>query len=102
MPTGADQPLYLMAIIKPRPELAGEAERHLRGLMAGTRSEPGNVHMDLVISDDEPGTWFMFEKFRSRADWELHMTTSHVTEGNAALAGLLREPTVLRFFTEKE
>ena len=102
MTTGADQPQYLLAIIKPRPELAGEAERHVRTLMAGTRNEPGNIYMDLVIDADEPGTWFMFEKFRSRADWELHMTTSHVEEGNAALAGLLREPTVLRFFTQKE
>jgi quinol monooxygenase YgiN len=102
MSTGAEQPLYLLAIIKPRPELADEAERHLRALMAGTRNEPGNIAMDLVVSDDEPGTWYMFEKFRSRADWERHMTTSHVTDGNAALAGLLREPTVLRFFTEKQ
>jgi hypothetical protein len=29
------------------------------------------------------------------------MQTPHVIDGNAALAGLLREPTELRFFTEK-
>lgn len=102
MTSSGTEPLYLLAIIKPRPELAPEAEMHLRQLMAGTRAEPGNISMDLVVSDDEPGTWFMFEKFRSRADWDVHMTTAHVTEGNAALAGLLREPTVLRFFTEKQ
>ena len=97
----AEQPLYLLAIIKARPELAGEAERHLRELMAATRNEPGNVYMELVVSEDEPGTWFMFEKFNSRAEWDAHMTTSHVVDGNAALSGLLRQPTVLRFFTEK-
>ena len=102
MPAGADEPLYLLAIIKPRPELAEEAERALRALMAGTRNEPGNISMDLVVSEDEPGTWYMFEKFRSRADWDVHMATAHVTEGNATLAALLREPTQLRFFTEKQ
>jgi quinol monooxygenase YgiN len=96
-----EDPLYLLAVIKPRPELAVEAEMHLRQLMAGTRAEEGNIAMDLVVSDDEPGTWFMFEKFRSRPDWEDHMRTAHVVDGNAALAGLLREPTQLRFFTEK-
>jgi quinol monooxygenase YgiN len=58
--------------------------------------------MDLVVSETEPDTWFVFEKFRSRADWDDHMRTVHVTSGNAALAGLLREPTELRFYTEKK
>jgi quinol monooxygenase YgiN len=101
MTSSAETPLYLLAIIKPRLESAVEAETHLRRLMAGTRDEPGNIQMDLVVGDDEPDTWYMFEKFRSRAEWEDHMKTAHVIEGNAALAGLLREPTVLRFFTEK-
>ena len=101
MTSSPDEPLYLVAIIKPRMELAAEAEFHLRNLMAGTRNEPGNVYMELVVSDTEPETWFMFEKFRSREDWDDHMKTDHVTHGNAALAGLLREPTELRFYTEK-
>jgi quinol monooxygenase YgiN len=101
MTSSPDESLYLVAIIKPRMEMAGEAEYHLRELMAGTRNEPGNIYMELVVSDTEPNTWFMFEKFRSRRDWDDHMRTDHVTQGNAALAGLLREPTELRFYTEK-
>jgi quinol monooxygenase YgiN len=101
MTSSSDEPLYLMAIIKPRMELAADVEYHLRALMAGTHNEPGNVYMELVVSDSEPDTWFMFEKFRSRADWDDHMRTDHVVQGNAALAGFLREPTELRFYTEK-
>jgi quinol monooxygenase YgiN len=101
MTSPSEGPLYLLAVIKPRPELAQDAEMHLRQLMAGTRAEPGNSSMELVVAEDEPGTWYMFEKFQSRADWEAHMKTPHVVDGNAALAGLLREPTELRFFTEK-
>ncbi len=97
-----DQPLYLVAVIKPRIECAEDAERHLRALMAGTHTEPGCVYMELVVSDDDPDTWLMLEKFRSRADWEAHMQTSHVLDGNRHLAELLREPTQLRFYTAKE
>jgi quinol monooxygenase YgiN len=43
----------------------------------------------------------MLEKFVSREAWEQHMTLPHVTEGNAFLADKLREPTELRFYTER-
>lgn len=97
----APEPLFLIATIRPRPDRMAEAEGHLRVLMAGTRAEPGCVYMELVESDDDPGTWTMLEKFRSRDDWEDHMQTRHVVEGNAALADLLREPTTLQFFTRR-
>ena len=96
-----DGPLYLVAVITPNPDTAEQAEIHLRALMAGTRMEEGCEYMELVVSDEQPGTWFMMEKFRSRTDWELHMRTSHVVEGNAALEGLLSQPTELQFYTEK-
>ena len=98
-PTG--EPLYLIATIRPRMDRIEEAEMHVRALMAGTHAEPGCVYMELVESADDPTTWTMLEKFRSREDWEIHMRTSHVMEGNAALTDLLREPTDLRFFTER-
>jgi quinol monooxygenase YgiN len=94
-----EEPLYLIATIRPRLDRLAEAEREVRALMAGTHAEPGCVYMELVESDDDPGTWTMLEKFRSRADWEDHMRTRHVIDGNAALADLLREPTELRFFS---
>lgn len=97
----SDRSLYLIAVIRPRPERAAEAEAQLRVLMEGTRAEAGCVYMQLVISADDPDTWFMFEKFRSRPDWEAHMRTEHVTAGNARLTDLLREPTELQFYTEK-
>ena len=101
MASRSDGPLFLVAVIRPRPECADDAEVHLRGLMACTRMEEGCEFMELATSDEDPHTWYMFEKFRSRADWEAHMTTRHVAEGNAALVGLLREPTELRFYPGK-
>lgn len=95
------EPLYLIATIRPRMDRLEEAEREVRALMAGTHAEPGCIYMELVESDDDPGTWTMLEKFRSREDWEDHMRTPHVVKGNEALADLLREPTELLFFTER-
>lgn len=97
--SSADEPLYLLAIIKPKQEFADRALVELQALMAGTRREPGNEYMDLAVSEGDPDTWIMFEKFRSRRDWNEHMRTEHVQAGNAALADLLREPTELQFYT---
>jgi quinol monooxygenase YgiN len=97
----SEEPLYLIAVIRPRPERAEEADGHLRALMAGTRAEEGCIYMELVSSPDDADTWLMLEKFRSRPDWEAHMRTEHVTTGNARLADLLREPTELRFYSER-
>jgi quinol monooxygenase YgiN len=99
-----DGPLYLVAVIRPRPDRRDEVERELRTMVAGARREPGCVRMDLVVEDgddDTAPTWCMLEEFRSRADWDLHMQTEHVTEGNRRLVGLLREPTELHLYTDK-
>ena len=93
-------PLYLIAVIKPHMEVADAVAERLRLMRDATREEPGNVYMELVVGDDAD-TWFMFEKFVSREAWDLHMTLPHVTDGNVFLADKLREPTELRFYTEK-
>lgn len=97
----SDGPLYLIAVIRPRPDRTDEADSALRELMAGTHAEPGCIFMELTVAADDPTTWVMFEKFRSRADWEAHMRTDHVVRGNERLAGLLREPTELHFYTAR-
>jgi hypothetical protein len=96
-----EEALYLLAVIKPRMDRAAEAETALKALVAGTLQEPGNMYMEFTVDQDDPTTWYMFEKFTSRQAWEDHMLTPHVVLGNAALADLLREPTALRFFSRK-
>jgi quinol monooxygenase YgiN len=96
----SSEALYLIAVIKPRMEVADAVAERLRIMRDATREEPGNVYMELVVGE-EPDTWLMFEKFVSREAWNEHMTLSHVTDGNAFLADKLREPTELRFYVEK-
>ena len=93
-------PLFLIAVIKPDMAQADAVAERLRFMRDATREEPGNVFMELVVGE-EADTWLMLEKFTSREAWEEHMTLPHVTEGNAFLADKLREPTELRFYTEK-
>ena len=93
----AVEPLYLIAVIKPRMDAADVVVERLRGMRDATRAEPGNIFMELVVGD-EADTWLMLEKFASREAWEEHMTLPHVTEGNEFLADKLREPTELRFY----
>ena len=95
----SETPLYLIAVIRPQVDRLAEAEAALRDLMAGTHAEPGCEFMELTTAQDDPTTWVMFEKFRSRADWDDHMRTAHVVAGNAILSELLREPTELTFYT---
>ncbi|MFZ4485867.1 MAG: putative quinol monooxygenase [Candidatus Nanopelagicales bacterium] len=95
------EPLYLVAVIKPRAERAEEVVEALRVMMAATRAEAGCELYDLVVGDDEPDTWLMLEKWSTRADWEAHMVTDHVVAGNEAVADLLREPTELRFYSAR-
>ena len=96
----SDEPLYLIATIKPRMDRADEVVERLRLMRDATRDEPGNISMDLVVGD-EADTWFMLEKFTSRAAWEKHMTLAHVTEGNAFLEDKLREFPPLRFYVDR-
>ena len=95
------EPLYLVAVIKPKIERAHEVVEALRVMMAKTRAENGCDFYDLVVGDDEPDTWLMLEKWSTRADWEAHMATAHVVAGNEAVADLLREPTELRFYSAR-
>jgi len=95
------EPLYLVAVIKPKIEHADEVVEVLRVMVAKTRAEVGCDFYDLVVGDDEPDAWLMLEKWSTRANWEAHMRSAHVVSGNEAVADLLREPTELRFYSAR-
>lgn len=92
----SDEPLFLVAVIRPDMAQADVVADRLRSMRDATRAEPGNEFMELVVGDEDPTVWFMLEKFTSREAWDLHMTLPHVVEGNAFLADKLREPTELQ------
>jgi quinol monooxygenase YgiN len=97
-----DRPLFLVVTIKPRLDRLEEAEAQLQSMRRNTLTEPGCVFMHLVQPHDDQDTWVMLEMFRSRAAWDEHMRQPYNTEGNKILEDLLREPSELRLFDEKQ
>jgi quinol monooxygenase YgiN len=60
----------------------GRAQRRARRAVAGScwtsRSEPGCLRYDVYHSNDDPNTWFVYEDWRSRADFDAHMRTPYM------------------------
>ncbi len=92
------QPLYLVAVLKPRLEIRDEVRVKIAGLVADSLAEDGCEMYDLVVSENDADTWLMLEKWTSREHWDAHMLTSHVIAFNALGDSLFREPTELRFY----
>jgi quinol monooxygenase YgiN len=96
-----EHPLYLVVTIKPRMDRLAEAEAQLQSMRRNALQEPGCVFMHFLQPQDDPETWVMIEKFRSRAAWDEHMRQPYNTEGNKILEDLLREPSDLLLLDEK-
>lgn len=92
------QPLYLVAIMKPKIEMRDEVRAKIADLVTASLAEDGCEMYDLVVSNDDPDTWLMLEKWTSRVQWDAHMLTAHVIAFNAQGDSLFREPTELRFY----
>jgi quinol monooxygenase YgiN len=92
------QPLYLVAVLKPRLDIRDEVRAKVAGLVTDSLAEDGCEMYDLVVDDHDPDTWLMLEKWTSREHWDAHMLTDHVIAFNAQGDGLFREPTELRFY----
>ena len=98
-----DAGLFLVVRIKPRPDRLAEAEAQLHRMRAASQAEPGCVFMHLTQGvDDGADTWTMIEHFASRAAWDEHMASEHNRRGNAELEPLLREPSELQLYEEKQ
>jgi quinol monooxygenase YgiN len=92
------QPLYLVAIIKPKIEIRDAVRAQIDALVTASLAEDGCEMYDLVVSDEDPDTWLMLEKWASREQWDAHMVTDHVVAFNELGDSLFRETTELRFY----
>lgn len=100
--TDPTTPLFLVVTIYPKIDKLAEAEAQLHRMRAASQQEEGCEFMHLVQTIDGDGdVWVMIEKFRSRADWDDHMSSEHNQRGNAELEPLLRAPSSLKLFHEK-
>lgn len=72
------------------PNGGDDVERHLRGLLKLTLSEPGTL--DYVISRDDinPDTFHVYEKYTGREAFEKHIASQEFKD--FAASGLLAKP----------
>jgi quinol monooxygenase YgiN len=89
--------LYLVAEIYPHPDKHDQARAALKKLVEETQKEAG-CEMYELVAEQGSGSWFMLEKWRSKHDWELHMTTNHIREIQESSSEYLLKPADLRFF----
>ena len=91
--------LYLKADIYPDLSKRDEVEAAYAELIRASLSEPGCLLYDLVVSEENPNVWHMFEKWESRSAWDDHMQTEHVARIQLLEPQLIVGPTKLNFYT---
>ena len=57
----------------------------------GTRREPGNVRFDVLRRADEPSQFFLYEAYRSEADFVEHQQTEHYIAWRDQVADLMAQ-----------
>jgi len=92
-------PLYLIAVIKPKSQERDRAAEALAALQVATRAEPGCEVYDLVVASDAEDTWLLIEKWSSKEHWDAHMSSERVAAMGRLEGDLVREPTELRFYS---
>jgi len=91
--------LYLRADIYPDLSKRDEVEAAYAELITASLSEAGCLLYDLVVSEENPSVWHMFEKWESKSAWDEHMLTEHVARIQKLEPQLIVAPTKLNFYT---
>jgi len=85
-------PMITLAIIEPRPELAGAVEEALRAAVGAAHTEPGCELYALHRTNDEPVRFVMVEQWVDHDALSAHMEGEGVKSLLPALAGKLAGP----------
>lgn len=71
-------PIKIMAVLSARPGRAAELRALLDGMIAASRTEPGNLRYDLWQDDTAaPGRFVLDELYTDRAAVDAHRETAH-------------------------
>ena len=74
------QQFTIVAHLVARPNKIEATKEFLLGLVGPTRAEDGAIDYHLHQDDDNPAEFTFYENWRSRADWDEHMTLDHLKE----------------------
>jgi quinol monooxygenase YgiN len=79
--------LVVAGTINLDPSQRTAAEAAFDRMRAATLAEPGCMSYEAYLDRTDPGTIFIFERWKSQADLDAHFATAHMAEFGAALAG---------------
>ena len=97
----ADAPLLtVFAEVHAKPGKEQALRDALTALVPITRKEAGYVQYDLHVDNDDPGHFFFYENWVSRAHLDAHLAAPHLTDFLSRAEELLAEPARLVFATK--
>ncbi len=88
--------MYVVCVqVHVKPEHVDDFIKATRQNHESTRhDEPGNVRWDFSQSEDDPTRFFIYEVYRTKADFPKHQQTPHYLAWKAAVADWMAEPRV--------
>lgn len=93
--------LINVAFFVARPGRTDDLGAGLLALVEQTRAEEGCLRYEIYQSSDNPDGWMVHEDWRSRADFDLHMSTSYVAAFMARVPELCGEDVEIRQFAPR-
>ncbi len=92
--------VVIAAMIKTVAGRGDELEREFRKLVPKVLQEPGVITYTVHRSLEDPSWFFVYEKYRTKADFELHCSTPHFKEFFQALEPIKDGEPQVGVFTE--
>jgi len=80
--------LIVAGAIQIDPSKRAAAEEAFAAMRVATLKEAGCIEYQAYIDRADPGTFFMFEKWKDQAALDAHFTSPHMAQFGAALGGL--------------
>ncbi len=91
-------PITLIAEFSARPGQTDAVATLLAGLAQQVRAEPGNIAFDCYRRHDDASKFVVYEIYRDKAAFEVHISAAYGAVFNAALRDMIVEPnSVLTF-----
>ena len=81
-----------LVYVKVKPECVDEFIEATRANHEASVREPGNLRFDVMQAADEPGSFVLYEAYRSAEDARAHKDTAHYLAWRERVADWMAEP----------
>ena len=90
------KPLVLVATIRALPGHEDSVESALQALVEPTLAEAGCRQYDLHRDLDTPGFFLFYEIWSTRADWEAHNDSEHISSMLQQTQEMIEDPVIVQ------